>query len=215
MVNVAIIDPMTLVRVGLAATIREDPELAVVADAGDLDDLLAGAPGARVDLAICDVVTPRRSGLGIVRELRARAPDCKILLLSVLADASVIGAMLGAGADGYALKMQPLEEIVGAIRSVLRGERYVPPSVSGSAVTAAVHEQRTCHYDRLTPREREVFELAARGFANAEIAAMLFISPRTAETHRHRIVKKLGAASMSEAIRLVAAHRAVATVSPP
>jgi DNA-binding NarL/FixJ family response regulator len=209
-VNLAIVDPVPLVRIGLATSLRSEPDFEIVAQAFDLEEIAAVAKHVRIDLAISEVVTPTRSGLGVVRGLLAIAPRCKILILSRVEDPVVIGSMLAAGASGYALQTQSSAEIIAAVRAVSAGRRYLPPGISPHALGVADVEALTRRFDKLTRREREVLELVVRGASNGEIAERLFISPRTAETHRHRIIKKLGAQSVTDAIRLITTYHAIA-----
>ena len=129
-----------------------------------------------------------------------------MLGLSAVDEPAVIADMLRAGARGFALKSQPMEEIVGALRQILDGARYLPPSIAHDAVDAELAETASRPLERMTLREREVFELVIRGLSNDEIATRLFISPRTAESHRHRIMKKLSGHSIPQLQRLAAVH---------
>lgn len=192
-VKVAVLDPSPLVRVGLTSVIGGTPEFEVIAEGGEVDEL--AERGADVDVVISDVATGTKSGPALVAQLKTSAPDCKVLVFSMVKNPKVIGWMLAAGAAGYALKTDPIDELVAALRRVARGELYVPPRLGAPAAAAASQS-----FDGLTKREREVFELIVRGYSNAEIATRLFISRRTAETHRHRINKKLGTAAITEAI---------------
>ena len=129
-----------------------------------------------------------------------------MLGLSVIDETGIIADMLRAHACGFALKTQPIAEIVDAIRQVLGGLRYLPPGVSRDAVDAALGKQSMQPLERLTKREREVFELLIRGHSNDEIAVLLAIATRTVETHRQRIMNKLSAHSVSQMQRLAARH---------
>jgi DNA-binding NarL/FixJ family response regulator len=114
--------------------------------------------------------------------------------------------MLRAGAAGYALKTQVATEIIEAIRHALAGIRYLPPQVSQDAVDSELARAQDGPLNRMTRREREVFELVIRGFSNDEIASRLYIARRTVETHRQRIIKKLSAHSVAEMQRLAARY---------
>jgi DNA-binding NarL/FixJ family response regulator len=116
--------------------------------------------------------------------------------------------MLRAHACGYALKTQSVAEIVDAIHQVLGGMRYLPPSISRDAVEGELGSTRSEPLERLTRREREIFELVIRGHSNDEVANRLFISRRTVETHRQRVVKKLSTHSLAELQRIAALHGA-------
>jgi two-component system, NarL family, response regulator NreC len=127
----------------------------------------------------------------------------------MVSDPAVIASLFAAGANGYVVKTQPPLDIIGAIRTVQQEQRYLPPSVSQCEIVLAQREQPLRQFDRLTKREREVFELMVRGMSHFEVAQLLHISRRTAETHRQHIVRKLGAGSMDEAIRLGALYCAL------
>ncbi len=136
-------------------------------------------------------------------ELFALQPSCRVLGLSVIDEPGLIADMFRVHACGFALKTQPIEEIVDAIRQVLGGIRYLPPSVSRDAVDRGRAAPAT---QRVTRRELEVFELLIRGQSNDQVATKLLISPRTVETHRHRVMSKLSAHSISQMQRIAAVH---------
>jgi DNA-binding NarL/FixJ family response regulator len=196
--KIAIVDSCPALRLGLAASLRDELGIATVTAVADFDELADVA----IDLVICEVTTATRSGLAIIADLRARRPDCKLLFLSGVNDALVIGSLLAAGGHGYALKTQPPGEIARAVGRVLRGERYLPPGVNEDAIDAVGRDRPLHRMMRLTKREHEVLELTGRGLSHAEIAEILFISRRTAETHRQRIVQKLRGITLAEAVRL-------------
>jgi len=197
--RIAIVDGCPALRLGLAAGLRDELGIDVVTAVADLDELPLDVS---IDLVICDVTTATRSGLAIIADLRARKPDCKLLFLSGVNDALVIGSLLAAGGHGYALKSQTPSEIARAVGRVLRGERYLPPGVDEDAIAAICRDRPLHRMKRLTKREHEVLELTGRGLSHAEIADILFISRRTAETHRQRIVRKLRGITLAEAVRL-------------
>ena len=122
----------------------------------------------------------------------------------------MIATMLRAGATGYALKSQPPNEIKEAVRAVLQGIRYLPPRIPEHAILPLVENNSGHPFERLTRREREIFELLIRGRSNDEIGSRLFIARRTVETHRQRIMKKLAAHSIIDMIRAAARHGALA-----
>ncbi len=149
---------------------------------------------------------PTTSGISLTSELFELQPRCRVLGLSVIDDPGLIADMLRAHACGFAVKTQPIAEIVDALRQVLGGLRYLPPGVSRNAVDAELADTRAHPFRRLTRREREVFELLIRGHSNDEIATKLLISRRTAETHRQRIMNKLSAHSIAQMQRIAALH---------
>jgi DNA-binding NarL/FixJ family response regulator len=203
---VAIVDDHPLFRQGLAVALRRELDLNVVGEAGNAAHALELARSFQFDVAVIDVLMPEMSGISLAGELFELQPRCKILGLSVIDDPGLIADMLRAHACGFAVKTQPISEIVEAIRLVLGGLRYLPPGVSRDAVDAELARTVEDPLQRLTRREREVFELLIRGRTNDEIATQLFISRRTAETHRQRIGKKLSAHSIVQLQRLAARH---------
>jgi len=155
---------------------------------------------------VLDIMMPGVSGITLAAEFHEVNPDCVILGLSVIDDPGLIADMLRASAAGYALKTQPVGEIVQAIRDVLGGVRHLPPRVSRDAVQAELEGPGSRPLQRLTRREREIFELLIRGHSNDSIATKLFIARRTVETHRHRIMNKLSAHSIVQMQRLAARY---------
>lgn len=126
-------------------------------------------------------------------------PDVQLLMLCEEAEPMLAAELLRAGAAGVIHSSQPLVEILEAIRSTLRGSSYLPPSINAAEVDVALRESPI---QALTPREREIFALLGRGYSNTEIARHLFISSRTVETHRQRVMTKLGLHSIIELVRI-------------
>jgi DNA-binding NarL/FixJ family response regulator len=205
-IRVGLIDDHPLFRKGLAAALRGEADLEVVGEAGNAQQALALIASCVPDLVIIDVLMPETSGISITRDVFERYPRCRVLALSVIDEPCLIADMLRAGAAGFALKTQPVEEILAAIRQVAADVRYLPPTVSQDAVEAELPAAGPDSLGHLTRREREIFELVIRGFSNGAIATRLFIAVRTVETHRQRIMKKLAARSVAEMQRLAARH---------
>jgi len=201
-----VVDDHPLFRQGLVVALKGDPELRVVGEAGTAPEALALLELMQVDVAIVDVLMPGTSGITLASEIHERRPTCRVLGLSVIDEPGLIADMLRAHASGYALKTQPVSEIVGAIHDLLGGLRYLPPTVSRDAVQAELDSSVSRPLQRLTKREREVFELLIRGYSNDEIAMRLIIARRTVETHRQRIMNKLSAHSVVQMQRLAARH---------
>jgi len=204
--RVGIVDDHPLFRQGLAATLRREADMDVLGEAGGADEAIALAKHCALDVAVVDILMPTTSGISLTSELFEIQPQCRVLGLSVIDDPGLIADMLRAHACGFALKTQPIAEIVDAIRQVLGGLRYLPPGVSRDAVDTELAGTRAHPFQRLTKREREVFELLIRGNSNDEIAVKLFIARRTVETHRQRIMNKLSAHSIVQMQRIAAVH---------
>lgn len=204
--KVLLVDDHPLFCEGLAGAIHAQPELEIVGQAGSADEARALAARVALDLAVVDVLMPSVSGLGITRELRELQPRCRVLGLSAVEEPFAIAEMLRAGANGFALKKQSPSEILDAVRRTVAGGSYLPPTVAREAIEAELARGAPPSLAQLTRREREIFELLIRGYSNAEIASRLLIALRTVETHRHRIVKKVGARSIVEMHRLAARY---------
>ncbi len=204
--RVLLVDDHPLFRQGLAVALRHEPDLEVVGDVGRADEAIELAKRIELDIAIVDVLMPTKSGISLTSELFELRPQCKVLGLSMVDDPGLIADMLRAHACGFAIKTQSTEAIVDAIRQVLGGLRYLPPGVSRDAIEVELTATPGRPLERLTKREREVFELLIRGCSNDEVATRLFIARRTAETHRQRIMKKLSAHSIVQMQRLSARY---------
>jgi DNA-binding NarL/FixJ family response regulator len=192
--RIAIIDDQPLFRHGLRHVLERALAVDVVVEAGDGRAALDTLRSARVDLAILDVLLPSLSGLTLSSELHEIQPLCRVLVLSDVDEPGIIVDMFRAHACGYVHKMQPVEQVVDAAGRVLRGRRYLPPTMSPEVVEAALETTGRS----LTRRERDVFELLIRGFTLSQIAGHLRISRRTAEVHHQHIVNKLSPRAITE-----------------
>ncbi len=205
-IQVLLVDDHPLFRQGLTAALRNEGAIVVVGEAGNVEQARDLAHRFLLDVAIVDLLLPGVSGIGIVHELVNAQPACRMLGLSVIDEPGLIADMLRAGATGYALKTQPIEEIIAAIHTIEAGRRYLPPRVSVDAIDRELATPPSQPLARLTRREREIFELMIRGYSNSEISTRLFIAQRTVETHRQRITKKLSARSIFELQRIAARY---------
>lgn len=207
--TIVIVDDHPLFRAGLAVSLRKQDDFELIGEASDAAQALELARALPIEVAIVDLLMPSVSGISLAADLRELQPSCKILGLSVIDEPGLIADMLRAGASGFALKTQPTEEIIEAIRTVRGGVRYLPPRVSRDAIEHDLVGDPPRLLERLTRREREVFEMLIRGHSNDDVALQLFISRRTVETHRQRIMKKLSARSLLEMVRLSVRHGAL------
>jgi DNA-binding NarL/FixJ family response regulator len=204
-----LVDDHPLFRAGLCVALQREPDLAVVGEVSTATEAIDVLRREPVDVVVVDVLLPSTNGVSLTRQLHELFPECRILALSVLDEPIVIASMLRAGATGYALKTQSPDQITDAIRVVLTGRRYLPPSVPATLVTSLLAENRRASVERLTPREHEILGLLVRGYTNDEVASMLFIAKRTVETHRQRIMKKLSTHSIVEMVRVAARQGAL------
>ncbi len=204
--KVMVVDDHPLFRQGLSVALQSEARFEVVGDANDGTEALAVVDQQRIDVAIVDVLMPGLSGISLSSEIYERQPTCRVLGLSVIDEPGLIADMFRAHACGFALKTQSISEIIEAVKQVLGGLRYLPPRVSADAVDARLGGTTNDPMQRLTRREREVFELLIRGNSNDEIAMQLFIARRTVETHRQRVMNKLSAHSIVQMQRIAALH---------
>src|SRR5205823_7169663 len=161
------------------------------------------------DVVLMDVVMPDQSGIEVVPQLLHELPEAKVLVLSMQDDARYVREAFEAGASGYVLKEAADTELVAAVREVAAGGRYVHPTLGARLVAADAAERKRAAADPLSDRERDVLRLLALGHTNQEIADQLYISVRTAETHRAHIMRKLDLTTRAELVRYALEQRIV------
>jgi two-component system, NarL family, response regulator NreC len=199
--RVLIVDDHAVVRSGLKLVLEEDEGIEPVGEAGSARDAIFEARSLKPDVILLDVVMPDQSGIEIIPTLLHENPDTKILVLSMQDDPRYVREAFDAGASGYVLKEAADSEVVAAVREVAGGGRYVDPELGARLVAAESAERRRAEDDPLSERESEVLRLLALGHTNQEIAKQLYISVRTAETHRAHIMQKLRLSSRAELVR--------------
>ena len=202
--HVLFADDHTVVRSGIKMVLDAQPDIQVVAEAGDGAEAVQKALNPEVDLAILDVAMPRMTGLQAAAELNKRRPDLRVLILSMYEDERFFFEALKAGASGYVLKSAANRDLVEAIRAAMRGEPFLYPAAVRALIRDYLERARsgeTVPEDPLTPREQEVVKLIAEGHTSEEIAATLVISKKTVERHRANILEKLGMRNRVELTR--------------
>ena len=200
-VRVLIVDDHAVVRSGLRLLLDAEPDIEVVGEAGDVREAVLEARSSQPDVVLMDVVMPGSSGIEGIPLVTKEAPEASVLLLSMQDDPRYVREAFAAGASGYVLKEAADAEVVAAVREVAAGRRYVHPALGARLATAEAEERARADADPLSDREREVLRLLALGHTNQEIAKMLYISVRTAETHRAHIMQKLRLTSRAELVR--------------
>jgi two-component system response regulator NreC len=199
--RILLVDDHRVVRAGLRMLLDAESDLEVVDEAGDIRDAIFKARRHTPDMIVLDVMLPDGDGDEAIGRLQAEAPDAKVLILSMEDTGHHVRRAFGNGANGYVLKDAAEEELVNAIREVAGGGRYLHPALGAKMVQSDIDERERAAADPLSDREREVLRLLAEGHTNQEIAAQLYISVRTAETHRAHIMQKLGFTTRSELVR--------------
>ena len=205
-IRVLVVDDHAVVRAGLRRVIDAEDDIETVGEAADADRAVFEAIEAKPDVVLMDVVMPGKSGIEGMPALLQAVPEAKVLVLSMQDDPRYVREAFAAGASGYVLKEAADTELVAAIRAVAAGGSYVHPTLGARMVAADADERRKVTSDPLSEREREVLRLLALGHTNQEIAKMLFISVRTAETHRAHIMQKLSLKSRAELVRYALAE---------
>lgn len=204
-IRVLLVDDHVVVREGLRHVLGAGHGFEVVGEAGTGAEALVLAAERAPDVVLLDLTMPGMSGLEVTSILRERLPDVRVLVLSMHEQDEYVVAAVRGGAHGYVLKDADPGELRAAIRAVHDGAGYFSPAVAGhlgaavrGEVAAAAPRDRL---ERLTPREREVLARVAAGHTNREIASQLGISPRTVESHRESLMKKLSLRSVAELTR--------------
>jgi two-component system, NarL family, nitrate/nitrite response regulator NarL len=191
-IKLLLADDHRIVRQGVRSALTDYKHIEIVGEAANGKDAVEQAMKARPDIVMMDLSMPLMGGLEATRILRDRAPDIKVLALTMHDSRQYVLQILRSGGRGYVLKDTSPEELVRAIEAVDRGDAFFSPGVSRLLLDhVAVGEQVETATQKLTPRETSVLRLIAEGFSNKEIAAQLALSVRTIETHRERIMRKL------------------------
>jgi DNA-binding NarL/FixJ family response regulator len=202
-IRILLVDDDDLMRAGLRAVLSSDDELEVVGDVAGGRGAIGAVRENRPDVVLMDIRMPDLDGIAATREVLSALPDTKVVMLTTFEDDDYLFGALAAGASGFLLKRTRPEELIAAIRTVAEGDALLSPSVTRRVIDrAATRPQVTggAALDRLTPREREVLELIARGMSNAEIAEVLVVEETTVKTHVKRVLAKLGLRDRVQAV---------------
>ncbi|MDB6113695.1 MAG: Two component transcriptional regulator, LuxR family, partial [Lacunisphaera sp.] len=201
--TVVLADDHEVVRRGVRSILEAQGDFKVVAEVADGLSAVQAVEKHKPTLLFLDLSIPRLHGLEALRQVRTSSPQTKVLVLSMHNDEPYVVEALRAGAMAYILKGSESTEIVRAVAEVVAGRRYLSAPLSERAIAALTSRtpDQSDPLNALTPREREVLLLAAEGFGTSEMAEKLFISPRTAETHRTNLMQKLGLQSQTDLVR--------------
>ena len=193
--RILLADDHELVRNGLRMVLDAQPDLEVVAEAGDGAEALSSAIAQDIDLAILDISMPRMTGLHAAHELSRQRPEIRVLILSMHENEQYLYEALRAGASGYVVKTVADRDLVEACRAAMRGEPFLYPAAMRAVIRDYVNRARDdqrVREDPLTPRELQVVKLIAEGYSTRQIAHTLTISEKTVERHRANVLIKLG-----------------------
>jgi DNA-binding NarL/FixJ family response regulator len=197
-IRVLIVDDHAVVREGLRTFLDLQDGIEVVGEAGDGEQAVDEAERLRPDVVLVDLVMPKLDGVQTMRALRERVPSARAVVLTSYLDDERLLPAIRAGAAGYLLKNVQPQELARAVRTAAAGEALIDPAVAARLVEA-LDDGRGDRAEQLTPREREVLALLARGFANKRIAAELGIAEKTVKTHVSNVLAKLGVSDRTQA----------------
>jgi DNA-binding NarL/FixJ family response regulator len=217
--RILIADDHGLVRRGARSVLSSQRGWRVVGEATNGREAVQKAIELKPDVAVVDIGMPELDGVAAVSRIREAVPDTKVLVLTMHESDQMVQRALDAGAHGYILKSDLTDTLPKAVKAVVEGKRFLTPRVSeivldGFLKTRSRHRQGERVASRTTPREVEIIRLLAEGKANKEIAALLGIAVRTVETHRSKIMLKLGCHSLAELIHYAIRHKMVSLPSP-
>jgi two-component system, NarL family, response regulator NreC len=200
-IRVLIVDDHAVVRSGLRHVLEYEMDIEVVGEAADARHATFEARAHQPDVILMDVVMPGASGIQAIPEVLSAAPAAHVLMLSMQDDPRYVREAFAAGAVGYILKEAAATDVVAAVKEIAAGGRYVHPTLGARMVAADATERAYAQKNPLSSRELEVLHLLALGHTNQEIAELLFLSVRTAETHRSHIMQKLHLQTRAELVR--------------
>ncbi|HSA80696.1 MAG TPA: response regulator transcription factor [Geminicoccaceae bacterium] len=193
--RVVIVDDHTILRNSLAALLGSEADLEVVGQTGDGKEAVRQIGTWKPDLVLVDLSMPGMSGMDVIGEIRKRLPAVRIVVLTVHDQEDYVRASLAAGANGYVLKTAPQEELLAAVRDVLRGHTHLSPAVQDKVLAGYLDRpgrgSRKSPWNQVTHRERQILKLVAEGRTNREVAEYLCLSVKTVETHRSSLMRKL------------------------
>lgn len=209
-IRIVLADDHPLIRNGLATSLREDPALDVVAEAGDGVAALAAVNEHRPDIAVLDIDMPNLSGLSVAGELQRQKSQTRVIFLTLHADEAMLKNALGLGAKGYVLKESAVQEIIAAVHAVAAGTTFISSSLTARLLQEdGGNEKKKAQspLSDLTPAEVKILRLVGEGLTSKEIADKLSIHYRTVENHRTNMCRKLGVDGASALLRFALNNR--------
>jgi DNA-binding NarL/FixJ family response regulator len=193
--KIVIAEDQTLVRQGVKLLLESEKKLKVVAEAGDGIEAIRCVEKYNPDLVLLDLAMPKMSGLSVLKDIKKRYPETKILTLTFHSSEEYILEAFESGADGYCLKKDSHAELLAAIKSILSGKNYISPAISSKVLEGYLEGRKKIKkktsWETLTQREKEVLKLVGEGHSSVEIGDILCISPKTVDKHRSNIMNKL------------------------
>jgi DNA-binding NarL/FixJ family response regulator len=216
-ITIFLADDHTIVRQGLAKLLEGEPDLRVVGEAENGREAVVKVEKLKPDVVLMDIAMPMLNGIEATRQIRKNCPRTKVIILSMHSHDRYISELFSLGASGYLLKSSTGTDIINAIHTALKGSTYLSPSISDKVIEDYLSLKKKSHqddlYNRLSNREREVFQMIAEGRSTKEIADILCLSPSTVKTHRSNIMEKLEMDNISQLIQF-AIHLGIVELQP-
>lgn len=208
MVNILIADDHAVVRRGIKQILSDEPDIKVLGEASNADEIMPLLPNEKWDLLILDITMPGKSGLDALIEIKQRNPDLKVLILSMHPEEEIAMSALKSGADGYLNKDSVPGELIRAIKKVTQGGKYISSSLAESLITSLDRQESELHRE-LSEREYQVLCLIASGNSLMQIGEKLSLSVKTVSTYRTRILEKMNMKSNVELTHYAIKHKLV------
>ncbi len=209
-ISVLLADDHQVMRDGLRTLLQTQPDIRVIGESGDGRETVRLAELLRPNIVLLDIAMPWLNGIEAARRIRSACPDVRVVVLSMYSTNEHVCRALHAGAAGFLLKECAGQEVIEAIRAVKAGRRFLSAKLPAAEIDAAlrvrVRGKKVSPVERLSPREREVLQLVVEGKSSAAIAKLVFLSPKTVETYRSRLMKKLGVRDLAGLIKYAVAN---------
>jgi DNA-binding NarL/FixJ family response regulator len=205
-IRVLLADDHAIIRDGLRALLQSVPDIEVVDAVGNGRTAVQRAIELKPDVVIMDIAMPDLNGIEAARILREKLPATRVVMLSMHSDSEYLYRALDAGATGYLLKESAGDEVLSAVRAVRAGQRYLSRTLESLERRSDVRTGRVSPLDSLSVRERQVLQLVVEGRSSAEIARMIHLSPKSVDTYRSRLMKKLGVADVTALVKFAIQH---------
>ena len=207
MIRVLLADDHAVVRDGLRALLEAQSDIEVVGNAANGREVVRQTRQLHPDVVVMDIAMPELNGIEATLQVHDVSPSTQVLILSMHSTTEHIFRALQAGARGYLLKDSAGTELVEAVRAAYRGRRYMSQKIATSVIDDYIAERhRTSPLESLSPRERQILQLIAEGKSSAEVGTMLFLSPKTIDTYRSRIMHKLGIGDLPNLVKFAIQH---------
>jgi len=205
-IRVLLADDHAMMRDGLKALLSASPDISVIAEVSNGGDAVRRAQELKPDVVVMDIAMPDLNGIEAARMLRDKCPGARVVILSMHSSSEHVFRAFEAGAAGYVLKESAGTEMDAAVRAVHRGRHYISPAVAALAPHARTVDGRAGPLESLSARERQVLQLVVEGHSSAEIATRVHLSPKSVETYRSRLMKKLGVSDVPSLVKFAIQH---------